>query len=67
MTNQDVARASVEVTPPLLAVAAVKLGMFSPTDWAAFATIAYVALQSVFLIWRWWRQARTKALDDIGG
>lgn len=64
MTAQDVSKAVAEVTPPV-AFVAVHLTGLSLSDWVAGATLVYVLLQTIHLLWRWRRQAkRNEAMND---
>jgi len=56
--TRDVASAGAKVAPPVMVTAAHVLGGLTLNDLLTMATIAYVLLQSGFLVWKWIRAAR---------
>lgn len=51
--RSDVTVASLKASPPIAAMA---FGL-TLNEWVAVATIVYLALQGVYLIWKWRREA----------
>ena len=47
-------------TPPIAINVATTVGGFSLNDWVMLATLAYIGLQAGWLVWKWWKAARTK-------
>jgi hypothetical protein len=56
----DVASEAIKAVPPLVIVAAEKVGEMHLQDWVYVATLIYIALQAGWLLWRWWRAVRSK-------
>lgn len=51
----DTARSEIAKGVP--AVAGATTYYLTLNEWVAIATLAYIALQAAFLIWKWWREA----------
>jgi hypothetical protein len=47
----------IQALPSVGAIGATILGLSLP-DWAAIAGIAFIALQAVYLVWKWTREAK---------
>jgi hypothetical protein len=57
---QDLGVAAIKSAPPVT-VAAMTLN-----QWVAVATIAYIALQACYLVWKWRRDSRrASAIDKL--
>ena len=74
--KQDIAIAAVQTTPGAASAGAARLGGLPLSDWVVVATIAFVALQAAYLIWKWRRdyvheqarqELRDKAKAAVGG
>jgi hypothetical protein len=49
---------TAKAVPPLAVIAVQKTGL-TLQDWVFIATLLYIALQAGWLVWRWWRAARS--------
>ena len=63
--KQDLGVAVMQTVPGAASASAALLGGVPLSDWAVIATIAFIALQAAYLIWKWRRdylraQARQK-------
>jgi hypothetical protein len=60
--SQKLADTAVEVAKasPPIAVAVVTVQGMSLQEWVLVATLAYIALQAGWLLWKWYRAVRTK-------
>jgi hypothetical protein len=47
---------AVKSTPPVAVAGSAWLFGMTLTDLVALATLAYIALQAGYLIWKWWRE-----------
>jgi hypothetical protein len=56
----DIKIESVKSAPPLIVTASSSVGDVTLNQYVAIATLAYIALQAAWLIWKWYRAARTK-------
>ncbi|WP_043004851.1 hypothetical protein [Comamonas testosteroni] len=74
--KQDIAVAAIQATPGAASAGAARLGGLPLSDWAVVATIAFVALQAAYLVWKWRRdfkheqarqELREKAKAAVGG
>ena len=74
--KQDIAIAAVQTTPGAASAGAARLGGLPLSDWAVVATIAFVALQAAYLVWKWRRdyvheqarqELRDRAKTAVGG
>jgi len=54
----DALSGAIKSTPPI-AVTAMSIAGIGLQDWVCFATLAYLALQAAYSIWKWIREART--------
>lgn len=55
----EVGTAAAKVAPPITVAAASVTG-WGVQDWMYAVTIAYVALQGAYLVWKWLREARKR-------
>ena len=46
--------------PPIAVTAVATVSSWTMSDWMALATIGYVALQALYLLWKWYRELRGK-------
>ena len=62
MTSPKLAEAGAEAvkSAPPIAVLGVTANGLTLEDWVFIATLVYLALQTGWLLWRWWRAASTK-------
>lgn len=61
--SQKLADAGSEATkaaPPIAVTLATTIGGLSLQEWVYIATLAYIALQGAWLLWRWYKAASTK-------
>jgi hypothetical protein len=56
----DLASEAQKAAPPIAVVAAKHVAGLSLNDWVMIATLAYIALQAGYLLWKWWKAAHTK-------
>lgn len=56
----DVVHEAVKSAPPVAVTAASGLMGFSLHEWVAIATIAYIVIQTGWLLWKWRRAAKNK-------
>lgn len=56
----DLVTEAQKATPPIVVATASNVEGFSLNDWVMIATLAYIALQAGWLVWKWFRAARTK-------
>jgi hypothetical protein len=56
----DAATEAAKATPPVAVVSAGPVLGLTLQDAVYIATLIYVALQAGWLLWKWWRAARTK-------
>ena len=73
--KQDIATAVAQVAPGAAGTGAAQLFGLPLSDWAVVATIAFVALQAAYLVWKWRRdfkheqarqELREKAKSAVG-
>ena len=65
--KQDLAVAVMQTTPGAASAGAARLGGVPLSDWAVIATIAFIALQAAYLIWKWRRDyLRAQARQKLG-
>jgi hypothetical protein len=50
----------VKSAPPVVVAGTAWLFGLTLNDWVAIGTLAYLALQGGFLIWRWFREYKKK-------
>jgi len=63
--NNEIPVEAIKAVPPVAASAAVASGWWSdPNHWVVAATLAYIALQSAYLVWKWVRQARNGIVEE---
>lgn len=66
----DIASEVAKTAPPALVIGAT-VGGWGPQEWMYTLTACYVVLQSVYLLWKWRREARRKSdaeyPDDASG
>jgi hypothetical protein len=55
--SREVVGASLKTAPPLTVWA------LTLNEWVAIATLCYVVLQAAYLIWKWRRETKAKALS----
>lgn len=46
-------------TPPVIVTATAQINAWTGADVITFLTITYLALQIMWLLWRWWKSAKT--------
>lgn len=63
MQKTDLAYEAAKAVPPA-GVSAAALAGFSLNDIVMLATLAYIALQAGFLLWKWYRLATGKMARD---
>lgn len=51
---------SIKATPPVAIAAGSTLADISLNQWVAVATIAYIALQAGYLLWKWYKEYKNK-------
>jgi hypothetical protein len=62
----DVGSEAKKAVLPLVVSVAGKTGALTLQDWVYVATLAYIALQAAWLVWRWYRAVRTKGWKPTG-
>jgi hypothetical protein len=50
----------VKSAPPVVVAGTAWLFGLTLNDWVAIGTLAYLALQGGFLVWRWYREYKNK-------
>lgn len=60
MDKQELAGSSLKAAPGLLALAADRVMKLTLNDWVLILTIAYLSLQILHLLWRWYFQISQK-------
>jgi hypothetical protein len=56
----EVGNEAIKASPPIAVVGATTMSGMTLQDWVLVATLAYIALQAAWLVWKWWKAARTK-------
>jgi hypothetical protein len=56
----DAGSEAAKASPPLAVVGASAMTGMTLQDWVFIATLAYIALQAGWLLWKWWKAANTK-------
>lgn len=54
--KQDVAAEAAKATPPIVISGWAWFHGLTLNQAVALATLAYIALQAAYLIWKWWRE-----------
>lgn len=54
--KHEIVQESAKATPPVMVTAWAWAHGLTLTDLVALATLAYIALQAGYLIWKWWRE-----------
>ncbi len=55
----EITNEGLKATPPVVITTLSWMQGLTLTDFVALATLAYIILQSGYLVWKWWREART--------
>jgi hypothetical protein len=55
----EVGTEAAKVSPPIAVLGVTAQGM-TLQEWVYAATLLYIALQAAWLLWKWWKAARTK-------
>lgn len=45
-----------KATPPVVVATATGLGQLTLNEWVAIATLTYIALQTIYLIHKWYKE-----------
>jgi hypothetical protein len=56
----DIGTESLKAAPPVAVVVYQKGSGLTLNEWVMIATLAYIGLQSAWLLWRWWKAASKK-------
>lgn len=56
--KQDVVAAAYHSAPGAVAAGSARIGGLPLSDWLVLASLAFIALQAAYLIWKWRRDAR---------
>lgn len=51
-------------TPPVVVSAAAVVNGLTLQDWVCIGTLVYLALQSGYLLWKWWRDYTDEVEED---
>lgn len=54
--RQEIAQETAKSAPAVLVTGWAWTSGLSLTDLVALATLAYIALQAGYLVWKWWRE-----------
>jgi hypothetical protein len=54
--KQEIAQETAKSAPAVVVTAWAWMSGLTLTDLVALATLAYIALQAGYLIWKWWRE-----------
>jgi hypothetical protein len=57
----EIAQESLKATPPVTVTAVTWMSGLTLNDYVLLATLAYVALQAGYLVWKWVREIRSKS------
>lgn len=52
---RDVVSQVRNAAPPITVSVMTTIGGFTLNEWVAVATLVYIAAQTGYLLWRWWR------------
>lgn len=55
----EIGAEAAKASPPVAVLAVTAQGM-TLQEWVYVATLGYILLQAAWLVWRWWKAARTK-------
>lgn len=58
--KQEIAHEAAKASPPVAVTAWAWMSGLALTDLVALATLAYVVLQTAYLLWRWSREVRRR-------
>lgn len=58
MSHEQHLKNAAEATPAAAAATATLVLGMRPDEWLSFAGIVFIALQAVYLLWKWRRDAR---------
>lgn len=61
--KQDIAGALHQITPGAVTAGSFRIAGLPLSDWLVLASMAFVALQAAYLIWKWRRDSRQEARD----
>lgn len=56
----DIVSEAAKAAPPVALLVVEKFAGLTLQDWVYIATLVYIALQAGWLLYRWWRAARSK-------
>jgi hypothetical protein len=54
--RSEIAQEGLKSAPPVVVTSVAWMSGLTLTDIVALATLAYIALQAGYLIWKWWRE-----------
>lgn len=63
-TKHEIAVQAVVGTPSAAAVLWTKIMGLSIDNWLGLAGIAFIGLQALYLLWRWWRDIKRARRED---
>jgi predicted MFS family arabinose efflux permease len=55
---------AMKAAPPVAVNAGALIGGYTVNEWVAFGTLAYLALQAAFLLWKWRKEAKRYAHEE---
>ena len=53
-----VAQESLKAAPPVAVTSWAWMSGLTLTDLVALATLSYIGLQAIYLLWKWWREIK---------
>lgn len=56
--KQDLAQEAMKATPPVTVTGVAWLQGMTISDAVGYATLAYIAIQACYLLWKWYREAK---------
>lgn len=54
--KQEIAQESLKSAPPVAVTAVAWMSGLTLNEIVALATLAYIGLQAMYLMWKWWRE-----------